>query len=127
MFYRSPGLYNAVVDVSVLSNLPTSPLLVGLYHWGCSMRLRGRIDKAQNEIVIALRGVGAKVLILSNVGQGCPDLLCKFRGTLYLLEVKSKGGRLTEQERDFFDDWQEVTTVVYNSDEALKAIGAYYG
>jgi len=91
------------------------------------MRLRGRVDKAQNEIVIALRGVGAKVAITSNLGNGFPDLLVKFRGTLYLLEVKSKGGRLTEQEREFYDDWQEVTTVVYNSDEALRAVGAYYG
>ena len=88
------------------------------------MRLRGKVDLNQREIVEALRKVGGKVAITSNLGGGFPDLLCKFRGTLYLLEVKSKGGRLTQEERDFFDDWQEVTTVVYTIEDALKAVGA---
>jgi Holliday junction resolvase len=87
------------------------------------MRLRGKVDLNQREIVEALRKAGGKVAITSNLGGGFPDLLCKFRGTLYLLEVKSKGGRLTQEERDFFDDWQEVTTVVYTIEDALKAVG----
>lgn len=88
------------------------------------MRKHGRIDKTQKEIVMTLRNAGAKVCILSDVGSGVPDLLVKFRGTLYLMEAKSKGGRLTQDERNFYDDWQDVTTIVYSSEDALKAIGA---
>lgn len=88
------------------------------------MRKRGKIDNNQRDIVIGLRAVGAKVAITSNVGDGFPDLLVKFRSILYLLEVKSKGGRLTQDEREFYDDWQDVTMVVYSLDDALKAIGA---
>jgi len=121
------GLYNAVVDVSVLSNLPTSLLLVGLYQWGCSMRLRGRIDKSQNEIVKALRGVGAKVAITSNLGNGYADLVVGFRGVMMWMEIKSKGGRLTQDEIDFSNEWTPYTVVVYSVEDALRAIGAYYG
>lgn len=88
------------------------------------MRKHGRVDKTQHEIVVGLRNIGAKVLVLSDVGNGTPDLLCKFRGTLHLLEIKSKGGRLTQDEIDFYNDWQDVTSVVYSLDDALKAIGA---
>jgi hypothetical protein len=88
------------------------------------MRLRGRVDKLQSEIVLGLRTAGVKVAITSNIGNGFPDLLVKFRGTLYLMEIKSKGGKLTQDERDFFDEWQDVTTVIYSLDDALKAVGA---
>ncbi len=88
------------------------------------MRSVHRKDTLQTEIVMGLRKAGAKVKITSALGEGFPDLICLFRGTLSLLEVKSKGGRLTQDEIDFYNDWQEVTTVVYNLDDALKVIGA---
>jgi hypothetical protein len=83
-----------------------------------------RPDKNQSEIIVALRSVGAKVVDTSVVGGGFPDLVCKFRGTLYLMEVKSKKGRLTPREYDFFEDWGDVTIIVRNPEDALKAIGA---
>lgn len=88
------------------------------------MRLRGRVDKLQSEIVLGLRMAGVKVAITSNIGNGFPDLLVKFRGTLYLMEIKSKGGKLTQDEKDFFSEWQDVTTVIYSLDDALKVVGA---
>ena len=91
------------------------------------MRLHRRFDKPdknQNEIIVALRSIGAKVVDTSVVGSGFPDLVCKFRGTLYLIEVKSKKGRLTPKEYDFFEDWGDVTIIVRDPEDALKAIGA---
>jgi len=91
------------------------------------MRLRGRIDKSQNEIVKALRGVGAKVAITSNLGNGYADLVVGFRGVMMWMEIKSKGGRLTQDEIDFSNEWTPYTVVVYSVEDALRAIGAYYG
>lgn len=88
------------------------------------MRQIARVDKVQAEIVQALRSAGAKVKLLHQMGGGCPDLLIGFRGTLLLMEVKSKGGRLTQDEVEFYDEWCQYMVVVYSVEEALKAIGA---
>lgn len=88
------------------------------------MRHRGRVDKTQNEIVMALRQVGAKVAITSNLGDGFPDLLVAYRDNILLMEVKSRGGRLTQDEESFYSEWRPYMVVVYTVDEALKAIGA---
>jgi hypothetical protein len=88
------------------------------------MRLKGRVDLTQRDIVLALRKAGAKVLILSNVGNGCADLAVGFRGRLLLMEVKSPKGRLTPDELFFYDNWLEYMVVVYSVEDALKAIGA---
>ena len=87
------------------------------------MRKIARTDKNQAEIVFALRQAGAKVLPLHQIGNGCADLLVGFRGRLLLMEVKSKGGRLTSDELFFYDNWMEYMVVVYSIDDALKAIG----
>lgn len=83
-----------------------------------------RKDTLQNEIVMGLRKAGAKVRVTSSLGNGFPDIIVKFRGVLHLFEIKSKGGKLTQDEVDFFSDWSDVTTVVYSLDDALRVIGA---
>ncbi len=87
-------------------------------NWG------GRTDANQDEIVKALRDVGASVLVLSQVGQGCPDLACGFRGFTYFLEVKTEKGKLNPAEQEFFDTWQGRAAVVRSADDALRVIGA---
>jgi Holliday junction resolvase len=47
-----------------------------------------KIDANQNDIVKALRGIGAYVQSLASIGKGCPDLLVGFGGNWHLLEVK---------------------------------------
>ena len=77
-----------------------------------------RTDTTQQIIVSALRRVGAKVVILN----GVIDLLVWFRGKLYLLDTKSRGGRLTKRQQQLVDDGLPVhfpTSV----DEALAVIG----
>jgi hypothetical protein len=39
------------------------------------------------------------------------------------MEIKSPGGRLTDDELDFYHQWQEVEVVVYSVEDALKAMG----
>ena len=87
------------------------------------MRKRGRVDKTQADIVMALRAAGAKVAILSNVGGGIPDLAVCFNSRLIFVECKSKGGRMTEEEQEFYNQWQDCTVVVYSAEEALEVIG----
>jgi Holliday junction resolvase len=88
------------------------------------MRFRGKVDLNQREIVEALRKAGAKVAITSNLGNGYGDLVVGFRGVMMWMEIKSKGGRLTQDEKVFYSDWAEYTVVVYSVEDALKAVGA---
>lgn len=71
----------------------------------------GRVDGNQKEMVEALRNLGYSVLILSNVGKGCPDLLVGRNRLNLLVELKDPAQppskrRLTEDEVKFFQSWQ---------------------
>ena len=87
------------------------------------MRLAARTDANQKEIVEALRAVGASVLVLSRVGQGCADLAVGIRGHTYFLEVKTDSGKLTPAEQEFMQMWRGHYAIVRTPDEALRAIG----
>ncbi|MCL1888902.1 MAG: hypothetical protein FWF99_00155 [Desulfovibrionaceae bacterium] len=94
------------------------------------MRRAAKTDANQAEIIQALRRVGAEVLDLSRVGQGCPDLLVGFRGRNYLLEVKrpkakgQRAGTLTPDQERFFSEWRGQVAIVRTVDDAPKAVGA---
>jgi len=75
-----------------------------------------RRDLNEPDIVEALISVGAQVTRIS--GKGAPDLLVRFRGRHYGLEVKSLVGRQTQAQTE--TDWPIVRTI----SEALSAIGA---
>ena len=86
------------------------------------MRTRGRVDDNQVEIVGVLRGHGATVVSLANVGAGVPDLLIGYGGISYLAEVKD--GRkapsrrtLTEDQAYFVETWQGGTIAIFSSAE----------
>jgi Holliday junction resolvase len=91
------------------------------------MRYANRIDANQNQIVDAMRKVGAVVRIISQ-GDGIPDLLVGYKGFTILMEVKDgdkvpSARKLTEAEQKFFDDWQGGMLVVVNSvEEALEIL-----
>lgn len=74
-----------------------------------------RRDAAEKPIVKALKACGAECWYLS--GRGLPDLLVRYRGCYYCGEVKSKGGKLTEQQTSNFPLWRTV-------DDAFQTIGA---
>lgn len=80
-------------------------------------------DKTETDIVDALRSVGAVVHHISQAGL--PDLLVCYREQTYLLECKSKGGKLTPAQLAFMETWEGHNLfVVKTVDEALRAIGA---
>jgi hypothetical protein len=78
-------------------------------------------DANEGPIVDALKAAGATVRRLSETGV--PDLIVGIDGANYLLEVKDKGGKLTEAEDTFFNEWQGQKTIVRTPEEALRAIG----
>lgn len=96
------------------------------------MRHRGgKVDANQNEVVQALRDVGASVIVTSDIGiSGFPDLVVGFRGSNYLLEVKNPNGGygrrgFNRNQVSWNNAWRgSPTVIVHTSDEALKAIGA---
>lgn len=90
-----------------------------------------RVDDNQKEIVKGLRAVGAHVQSLSDVGDGCPDLLIAFRGIWYICELKdgakhASRRRLTPKELAWHKKFntQAPVFIFTNLDEALKTIGA---
>jgi len=85
--------------------------------------MQHRADSNQQEIVDFLRFAGASVLILSQVGNGCPDLLIGYNGNNYLIEVKYKNGRLRKKQKEFIQSWNGTAVIVAKSiEEVRKAI-----
>jgi hypothetical protein len=86
------------------------------------MRLKAKTDLNQTPIVQALRAIGASVLILAQVGKGCPDLLVGYRGQNFLLEVKHGNGKLTADQVEFFAAWQGQVYEVRSAVEAVDVL-----
>jgi hypothetical protein len=87
-----------------------------------------RTDRNQNQIVEALRAIGATVQHLHELGQGCPDLLVGHKGLNYVLEVKDPSQvpskrRLTPDEKEWHAEWRGQVATVETVEEAYAAIG----
>lgn len=73
-------------------------------------RYAAKVDDNQREVVAAFRAVGASVLHLHSVGNGCPDLLVGLDGYSVLVEVKDgrkvpSARKLTPLEDEFAQGW----------------------
>jgi hypothetical protein len=82
-------------------------------------RRNAKRDSTERAIVKALMKVGVQVFRIS--GRGLPDLLLFHRGKWSVLEVKTKGGRLTDAQKN-----TRVTApfpVVESVSEALAVMG----
>lgn len=88
------------------------------------MRTHGKIDANQPDIVKALRRAGATVKIMSNLGDGFPDIGVGFRGKNFLMEVKDGKNDLTQDQREFFDTWRGQVVVVRSPADALRVINS---
>jgi Holliday junction resolvase len=92
------------------------------------VKLRGKVDRNQAEIVKALRQVGASVLSLANMGRGCPDILVGFRDRNYLIEIKDGSKppskrELTNAEAFWYMNWRGTREIAYSVADALRIIG----
>lgn len=88
------------------------------------MRYAARVDANQEQIVSALRSVGAYVWIL-----GLPvDLLVGYKNHTFLVEIKDGSKkRLTALQADFFQRWIGGTLVRVDSPKAaLRMIGVIH-
>jgi hypothetical protein len=65
-----------------------------------------------------MRQVGIEVHVIDRP----VDLLCGWRGSWVLLEVKDEGGRLTPAQQEFFETPQGPAFVVYSIEEAFNAV-----
>jgi len=70
------------------------------------VRRAAKVDANQAQIVEALRDAGASVTLLHMVGGGCPDLLVGIHGVTGLVECKVKGGKFTEHQIKWWDEWR---------------------
>lgn len=91
------------------------------------MRRAAKVDSNHGEIVQALRKVGCRVLDLSRVGQGCPDLLVsvangKYGRDLVLMEIKAGRGQANAAQRAFEAQGWPVFLVRSVAD-ALRVVG----
>lgn len=93
-----------------------------------------RKDGNQDEIVDALVDIGANVFDASFIGKGFPDLVVGIGGHNFLVEAKSKTGRLTPAQIVFHQDWRGKILVARDGAKAvdqiidyLKRYGAWNG
>ena len=87
-------------------------------------RIAARVDKNHAEIVRGLRQAGLIVHDTSRLGGGFPDLVVLREGHAILLEVKTAKGKLTKDEKEFFDTWQGGPVYIVRSvEEALQIMG----
>ena len=90
-------------------------------------RMPKRVDANQKEIVKTFRDCGATVLILSEVGRGCPDICVGIFGQNFLVEIKDGAQppskqKLTDAEIEFFEKWKGQVQIIKSVDEAVRFI-----
>lgn len=89
-------------------------------------RRAARTDANQEDVVEAFRAFGCTVLVLSMVGDGCPDLLVGITGpdVPFNLLVEVKDGmkspsrrKLTKDQVKFLSSWRGAYAVVETLDD----------
>ena len=83
-------------------------------------------DANADRIVSALRAAGCVVRYIEFAHgiAGCPDVLVGHGGRTVLLEIKAKGGRLSDAQKDFHATWPGGPLVVVRTEaEAFAAVG----
>jgi hypothetical protein len=75
-------------------------------------------DANEPPIVAALRQMGATVIIADH-----PDLIVGFQNKTFLIELKTKGGRLTRSQEQLCSMWNGgPLAVLYTLDEVIAFV-----
>jgi len=93
------------------------------------MRTAAKIDANQNDIVRALRSIGACVQSLAQIGKGCPDLLVAYRGKWFVAEIKDGSKppskrKLTPDEQEWHNQFNQQATICiwYSVEDAINTV-----
>jgi hypothetical protein len=92
------------------------------------VRRAARTDGNQAEIVEALRGIpDLSVLVLSDVGDGCPDISVGYRGANFYFEIKDPSQpkhrhELTEDQQRFHAAWKGQVQKVFSLKEIITTL-----
>jgi hypothetical protein len=84
-----------------------------------------RVDANQKQIVHTFIALGASVLNLSRVGEGCPDILIGYKGKHSILcEIKANESKpYTEPQIKFMQNWRGGAVCRIDSvDAAIRLI-----
>ena len=81
---------------------------------------RHRLDSNHKAIVGVLEAHGLTVLSLSKVGGGVPDLLVANHRGGWLVEVKTKTGKLEDSQTKFAQRWPWKIHVIRSEEEAIQ-------
>ena len=86
-----------------------------------------RVDKNQKQIVKQLRDLGFSVTLTYQLGQGKPDFYIGFGEWFTLpVELKSKGGTLTKDEKVFHSEYKGYIIIAYDLVDILKGVTKFY-
>jgi hypothetical protein len=90
-------------------------------------RQAAKRDQNEREIIQEFRSFGASVHQLS--GKGVPDLIVGYRGITALVEVKMPKGKLTDDQKEFFDNWNGgllfIVRTVADATSVLRKISEF--
>ena len=83
-----------------------------------------RVDNTQKEIVAVLRKLGASVVHLHTVGQGCPDIAFAYRHQTYLAEIKNGplGYKFTPSQKRFHVTWRAPIALFDSVESVIEFI-----
>ena len=77
-------------------------------------------DANERPIIDGLKQIGCTVEQLSK--KGVPDLLVGYRGKNFLIEVKTKQGKLTEDQIERHASWMGEIHIAMTLDEAIRIV-----
>jgi len=82
-----------------------------------------KVDNNHQEIIKALREIGASVFDTSSLGRGFPDIVVGWQGVNYLVEIKTPKGKPTEQQINFFVKWLGQAVLVRSASDIFQLLG----
>lgn len=82
-------------------------------------RRAAKRDKNEKEIVAFLEQCGCSVMRLNCADASIPDICAALNGHNIFLELKSKGGKPSEGQAQFWQTWKGATGIAYDPIQAL--------